>query len=71
MVAAVKGVSDFEYWSMLERGRVLAGEFAHFCHDWDGMTVDETCDEYSCCNCEFAYAPVPSSLEYLTAWRRL
>lgn len=37
---------------MAERGRVLTGEMAHYCFDWDGLTVDETTpDELDCCHC--------------------
>jgi hypothetical protein len=40
-------VNDCERW----RGRVLTGKYAHWCHDWDGLPVDETCPEWSCCLC--------------------
>jgi hypothetical protein len=33
------------------RGKVLTGRFAHWCHDWDGLPVDETSSEFDCCNC--------------------
>lgn len=34
------------------RGRLLVGEKAHWCGDWDGLPVDETTpDEFSCCDC--------------------
>jgi hypothetical protein len=29
----------------------LAGKFKHFCHEWDGLEIDETCPEFSCCSC--------------------
>lgn len=32
-------------------GRVLTGGKAHFCYDWDGLPIDETCGEYQCCTC--------------------
>jgi len=32
----------------LWRGRVLAGRFAHWCIDWDGLPVDETTPEWPC-----------------------
>ena len=38
-----------------ERGRVLNGKFAHYCNDWDGLTVDETCMEAASCNCSVVY----------------
>jgi hypothetical protein len=41
-------IEDCMHW----RGRVLTGEKAHWCRDWDGLPVDETCDEeFSCCHC--------------------
>lgn len=30
------------------RGRLLTGRFAHFCPQWDGLPVDETCREWPC-----------------------
>lgn len=35
------------------RGRPLTGKFAHWCYDWDGLPVDETCAEFSACCCAF------------------
>lgn len=32
-------------------GNVLTGKYAHWCYDWDGLPVDETCKEFECCNC--------------------
>lgn len=34
------------YW-----GKVLTGEFGHWCWDWDFLPVDETCDEFKTCGC--------------------
>jgi hypothetical protein len=33
------------------QGRVLTGEKAHWCMDWDCLPIDETCPEIDCCNC--------------------
>ena len=33
------------------RGRVLIGEKSHYCHDWDGLPVDETTTEFDYCSC--------------------
>ncbi len=30
------------------RGRVLDGDHAHWCEEWDGLPVDETCREWPC-----------------------
>ena len=43
--------TEFDRQSLKEHGRVLTGRFAHFCWDWDGMTVDETTEEWKCCTC--------------------
>lgn len=40
----------FDVDCMKERGRILTGRFAHYCIDWDGLTVDETCIEANSCN---------------------
>ena len=31
--------------SLLQRRHVLTGEFAHYCWEWDGLPVDETCHQ--------------------------
>lgn len=36
---------------MRYRGKILAGEKAHWCADWDGLPVDETTPEFECCGC--------------------
>jgi hypothetical protein len=33
---------------MFERGRILKGEYCHWCNEWDFLTMDETCDEWPC-----------------------
>jgi hypothetical protein len=33
------------------RGKVLTGEKAHWCWDWDGLPVDETTPEWDACTC--------------------
>ncbi len=45
-------VAEFETDCMKWRGRVLTGKFRHWCFDWDGLVVDETCgEEFDCCTC--------------------
>ncbi len=34
-------------------GEILAGEFTHYCPDWDYLPIDETCDEFECCTCDW------------------
>ena len=42
-------IDDCQKW----RGRLLTGAKGHWCDDWDGLPVDETCDEFPCV-CEAA-----------------
>lgn len=45
------GIPNFIYFcrdSKKERGRVLTGRYSHWCYEWDGLTIDETCDEWRC-----------------------
>jgi hypothetical protein len=35
---------DCKHW----RNRVLTGRYAHWCMDWDGLPIDETCPEWPC-----------------------
>lgn len=35
------------------RGVVLTGKYAHWCHDWDGLPMDETCVMEWPCGCSF------------------
>ena len=44
-------LTDFERDCISERGRILTGKCKHYCPDWDGMTVDETCTEFDGCTC--------------------
>jgi len=35
---------DCRHW----RGRVLVGDYAHYCQGWDWLPVDETTREWPC-----------------------
>ena len=37
-------VEDCMRW----RGKVLTGEFTHWCYEYDELPVDETCPEWPC-----------------------
>lgn len=37
-------IEDCERW----HGRVLTGRYCHWCWDWDGLPIDETCREWPC-----------------------
>ena len=40
---------------LLTYGEILTGKNAHWCWDWDGMPIDETCKmEMECCTCEIS-----------------
>jgi hypothetical protein len=34
--------------SLRWRGKVLTGEYGHWCEDWDYLPIDETCPEWPC-----------------------
>lgn len=39
----------------------LKGTFRHYCSDWDGLAIDETCVEFEHCLCELEGKPVRAS----------
>lgn len=41
-------VTDWEADCMEWRGRILDGNDAHWCPDWDDLPIDSTCEEYPC-----------------------
>ena len=41
-------MSDWKRDCMHWVGRLLTGEHGHWCEDWDGLPVDETCPEWPC-----------------------
>lgn len=32
----------------------IHGELRHFCWDWDGLLIDESCQEIESCSCVFS-----------------
>lgn len=34
-------------------GKILNGEFKHFCGDFDYLPIDETCFEFRFCLCDY------------------
>jgi uncharacterized protein (DUF4415 family) len=63
---------EFAEHSRRERGRPLTGRYAHYCRDWDLLTIDETCPEWPCgCGIEeYVDASGPGWRERLrTVWR--
>lgn len=52
MTRNAKGEAEWAEDCLKERGEVLRGQWGHWCPDWDGLTVDETCSEWRHgCNC--------------------
>ncbi len=40
-------IDDCAEW----RGRLLTGQYGHWCAEWDDLPIDETCPEWPCdCN---------------------
>ena len=42
---------NWDYDSYKFHGRILTGQYAHYCYDWDGLPLDETCREFETCSC--------------------
>lgn len=40
--------TDFERDCLHWRSRILTAPHAHWCNEWDGRPVDETCPEWPC-----------------------
>ena len=32
-------------------GKTLTGKYRHYCYEWDGLPIDETCEEFKSCCC--------------------
>lgn len=45
-------VSDWEQACLRWRKRILTGDFAHSCPNWDGLPIDETCKNEWPCGCD-------------------
>jgi hypothetical protein len=42
------------------QGRVLTGDWIHWCYEFDALPIDETCHDFEFCNC-FPDYPRPVS----------
>lgn len=40
--------SDWQQDCMHWRGKVLTGNYGHWCPEWDDLPIDETCPEWPC-----------------------
>lgn len=45
------GRAQWEYDCFYWHGKVLTGAKSHWCPEWDDFPIDETCEEFSVCNC--------------------
>ena len=43
----------------------LKGDHKHYCPDWDGLPIDETCPEFDCCSCRMETMPTEISRQKL------
>lgn len=37
---------------LVDRFESLEGEKKHYCPEWDGLPIDETCPEFEFCDCD-------------------
>lgn len=44
-------MTEFEEDCLHFWGKVLTGKYKHFCDEWDGLPIDETCTEFKYCLC--------------------
>lgn len=42
-------MTEWEQDCIREYGKRLTGDYAHWCPEWDGLPVDETCVEFFAC----------------------
>ncbi len=47
-LVAQYGKDSWKAESFRWRGRILEGEAAHWCADWDYLPIDEICPEWPC-----------------------
>ena len=44
-------MTEFEQDCLHFWGKVLTGKYRHYCDDFDGLPIDETCFEFQFCLC--------------------
>lgn len=54
---------DWEKDCQKYHGRVLTGNYAHYCYDWDSLPIDESLPEWETCIC---YDPRLNKKSYKT-----
>lgn len=51
LITPLINIGSDDHWTedcLRFRGHGLFGEYSHWCWDWDGLPVDETCKEWPC-----------------------
>ncbi len=43
--------TEFERECLRLYGKRLDGKHQHYCPDWDGLPIDDTCQEFETCTC--------------------
>jgi hypothetical protein len=46
-------LTEFEQDCIHFWGKPLTGKYKHYCCDWDFLPLDETCEEFKYCTCEW------------------
>lgn len=62
-------MTDWEADCVKWMGRVLTGKRAHWCPEWDGLPIDETCGEIEACRCPYEFL-TPAEKRRLTPFQR-
>jgi hypothetical protein len=44
-------MTEFDQDSLDIHGTILTGKYKHFCNEFDGLPIDETCIEFAYCLC--------------------
>lgn len=48
-------------------GRVLTGNYQHYCMDWDSLPIDDTCEEFGACDCPKHGKPLMNRVTVIVA----
>ncbi len=44
-------ISEFDQDCQHHYGKILTGKYKHYCNEFDGLPIDETCIEFAYCLC--------------------
>lgn len=59
-----KEISEFDQDSLAFHGTTLKGKYKHYCNEFDGLPIDETCIEFAYCLC-FESSKEIKDLQYI------